>query len=387
VPSRRGGLHVISTDFIEPELVLASDGTPWFADYDRVVHVTPDGRVVNYRLPATTQIGPAAWGADGALWATDEAIRGLIRVALDGREPRVRDVWATRRTETAPCCMIAGPDGRLLLDYKNRILSVAADSPPRVIATVDPQYEPVLLATGPDGSVWFSKVADQFDGLQRVLPDGHVEAVRYRNSDIESASVAPNGDVWFIRSENRNDDIIPKRTELVRIDREGGVSEFRAPRLRLDSIAAAADGTVWTAGIIGRPGNVVGVLARMNATGRFERIFRAPKWEVHQLRAAPDGRLWLYDDFGGVAAWLPPNPCLSRRRITLHLQSRRGDPIRSVWLSVQGRLPRTFHGRQRSIPVDLRGYLPGPVGVTLKIRTVHHRYTRHRVYHTCTSSG
>ena len=27
------GLHVISTDFTwEPELVLASDGTPWFAD-------------------------------------------------------------------------------------------------------------------------------------------------------------------------------------------------------------------------------------------------------------------------------------------------------------------------------------------------------------------
>ena len=384
------GLHVISTDFTEPELVLASDGTPWFADYDRVVHITSDGRVVSYHLPPSTQIGPAAWGADGALWATDEAVRGLIRVAPDGQKTRFRDVWATRKTDIAPCCMIAGPDGRLWLDYKNRLLSVAAAGPPRVIATVDRQYEPVLLATGPDGSVWFSMVGGplaEYTGLQRVLPDGHVEAMRYRNSDIENASVAPNGDVWFIRSIVNDYDIIPERTDLVRIDRGGRVSEFRAPHIALESIAAAADGTVWTAGIIGRPGNVVGVLARMNPTGRFDRVFRAPKWEVNQMRAAPDGRLWLWDDFGGVAAWLPPNPCLSRRRITVHPHSRRGDAIRNVRLSVQGRLPRTFHGRRRSIPIDLRGYLPGAVGVTLKIRTAHRRRTRHLVFHTCRFPG
>src|SRR4051812_15472794 len=88
------GLHVISTGSIDAdELVLASDGTPWFSDYDRVIHVTPDGRVLSFRLPASTQIGPAAWGTDGALWATDEAIRGLIRVAPDGSETRFRDVW------------------------------------------------------------------------------------------------------------------------------------------------------------------------------------------------------------------------------------------------------------------------------------------------------
>jgi streptogramin lyase len=381
-------LHVISTVVIDPaaELVLASDGTPWFAEFDRVVHVTPDGRVVRYHLPQSSQVGAAAWGADGALWVVDESIRGLIRVAPDGRYTRFRDVWATARTDTSPCCMIAGPDGRLWLDYKNRILSVAADSPARVIATVGRQFEPVLLGTSPDGSVWFSLVGgpdDEFTGLQRVLPDGHVEALRYRTSDIESASVAPNGDVWFLRSEIVND-IIPKRTDVVRIDRAGRVTEFPAPRITPDQITAAADGTVWIAGGTNHSGNRE-VLFRMDQSGRFERIFRAPGWDVEEMRAAPDGRLWL--TFGPLGedgpAWLPLDPCLSRRRVTVHLHSRRGDPTRRVRLSVQGRRPRIFHGRRRSIPIDLRGYLPGAVGVTLKIRTAHRRRTRHLVFHTC----
>jgi sugar lactone lactonase YvrE len=267
------GLHVISADLVDPELVLDSDGTPWFIDeFDLVVHVTADGRVVRYHVPRSSDLGPAAWGADGALWVVDVAIRGLIRVAPDGRETRLRDVWATQRTDTAPCCMIAGPDGRLWLDYDNRILSVAADSPARVIATVDRQYEPVLLVTGPDGSVWFSLVSDEFTGLQRVLPDGHLDAMRYRTSDIESASVSPSGDVWFLRS--IVDDFIAKRTYVVRIDRAGRVTEFRAPRVTPAQITAAADGTVWIAGGTKNSGNRE-ALYRMDQTGRFERIFRA----------------------------------------------------------------------------------------------------------------
>jgi streptogramin lyase len=383
------GLHFIPGAPGDPELVLASDGTPWFIGIDRVVHVTPDGRVVRYRLPASSLPGAAAWGADGALWAVDTTIRGLIRVAPNGRYTRFRDVWATRRTETSPCCMIAGPDGKLWLDYGNRILSVAADTPARVIATVGRQFEPVLLATGLDGSVWFSLLGGsqgEITGLQRVLPDGHVEAIRYRNSDIESASVAPNGDVWFIRSELDSDLIIVKRTRVVRIDRGGRVTEFPAPRITPVQITAAADGTVWIAGYNENTGNI---LARMDRTGRFERIFRAPGWAVTQMRVAPDGRLWLASNTfqADSAAWLPPDPCLSRRRITVHPHSRRDDPIRRVRLSVQGRFPHTFHGRRRRIPIDLRGYLPGAVGVTLKIRTAHNRRTRHLVFHTCRFSG
>jgi streptogramin lyase len=223
------GLHVISMGNINPfAVVLADDGTPWFTaskdlpvdgGADLVIHVTADGRVVRYHLPKSDpdSFSILAWGADGALWAVDDAIGGLIRVTPDGRYTRFRDGWATPETldETGLPSIIAGPDGRLWLGdrAKHRIVSVAADGSLRVVATLGGRAEPDLLATGPDGSVWFTQVSGK--GLRRVLPDGGVEAVRYPNSDVPSASVAPNGDVWFIV----NEDFV-KRTGLVRIDRE-----------------------------------------------------------------------------------------------------------------------------------------------------------------------
>jgi virginiamycin B lyase len=390
------GLHVISMGAVDPEaIVLGSDGTPWFTASDDVVHVAADGRVVKYHLPLSEErliAEPAVWGADGALWEVEEAINGLIRVAPDGRTSRFRDVWATRQTRVPydePLSLIVGPDGRFWLESLNRILSVAPDSPARVVATLGERARPDLLATGPDGSVWFTD--DNGFGLRRVLPDGRVETTRYRNSEIGSATVAASGDVWITRWESTSDDVV-KRAALVRIDRGGGVTEFRAPRLDYFDITTANEGVVWTDGL--QPGTEtdtgVDSLVRRDATGRFERIFRASDWLVDDIRAAPDGRLWLVyqnDDEEHFAAWLPPNPCLSRRRITVHPHSRRGDPIRSVRLSVQGRFPRIFHGRRRSIPIDLRGYLPGAVGVTLKIRTAHRRRTRHLVFHTCRFAG
>jgi streptogramin lyase len=410
------GLHVISMGGgISPHaIVLADDGTPWFTASkfdpfsgpgpDLLVHVTADGRVDRYHLPKNEEANVflIAWGTDGALWAVDEAIHGLIRVTPDGSYARFRDVWAhSSETLDDPPSIIAGPGGMIWLGdrAKHRIVSVAADGSTRVVATLEKRANPDLLAIGPDGSVWFSESFGY--GLRRVLPDGRVEAVRFRNSEIRSASVAPNGDVWFIRSKSGKEALgrrteLAKRTDLVRIDREGRVTEFRAPRLAGPSITVATDGTVWIASVDGEDLNgdtvALGVVGRMDAAGHFERIYRAPPWTVNDIIAAPDGRLWLlYREAERLlpkpefAAWLPPNPCLSRRRISLHLHSRRGNPIRSVRLSVQGRLPRTFHSRDPSIPIDLRGYLPGAVGVTLKIRTTHRSYVRHHVYHTCTS--
>ena len=109
------GLHVISTGGISPnEVVLADDATPWFTvgkdatsfgpTASLLIHVNADGRVVRYHLPKSSEPCCIAWGADGALWAVDEDIGGLIRVTPDGRYTRFRDVWATPETlnETYP---------------------------------------------------------------------------------------------------------------------------------------------------------------------------------------------------------------------------------------------------------------------------------------------
>jgi streptogramin lyase len=123
--------------------------------------------------------------------------------------------------------------------------------------------------------------------------------------------VAPNGDFWFIRWTLRAGLDSIKRTDLVRIDSQGRVARFRAPILDASYIAVAADGTVWIAGD--------GGLARMDPAGHFQRIPRAPDWqEVGPIVTAPDGRVWLiFGLYRPRAAWLPPNPCLSRRQVTL----------------------------------------------------------------------
>ena len=378
------GLRVIATDDFSA-MTLSSDGTPWFAGfYDhRVTHVTEGGRVTRYRLPMVDP-GFITWGVDGALWMRDENFGGFARMTPDGHVTRYRYIWATQDTlgGTPPGNIIRGPDGTVWFGdrERHRITSVASDGSTRVVARVDRRIGPELLATGGDGSVWFHSLSGGAmldNGLGRVRPDGHVEAMRYRTSEFPAATVAPNGDVWFVRLTRAPG---KTRTAIMRIDPHGHVTEFRAPELDALSITLAADGAVWLAG---------SSLVRMDRTGHFERI-RAAGWETWEVLAAPSGRIWLIvldEKLRNWAGWLPPNPCLSRRRITVHLRSRRGDPIRAVRASVQGRDPFSVRGRNPRVLVDLRGYLPGAVRVTLRVRTAHRRYTRHRVFHTCGASG
>jgi hypothetical protein len=82
---------------------------------------------------------------------------------------------------------------------------------------------------------------------------------------------------------------------------------------------------------------------------------------------------------------MPMSVCSSRRIIYVHLRSGRRDPITSI-TRVDNDLEYRLHGKGNSVtvPIDLRGYVPGPVRVILHATTrQHHPITYNRLFHPC----
>jgi hypothetical protein len=358
---------------------LDSDGEPWLAGSADVRHVMADGRVVRHRLPYRGDTYVSTW-AHGAYWMVDEEIGGVVRMTPDGRVTRYPAIWGPDGWfDHSPGDMIEGPDGTVWLDDRDDhlLLSVASNGAVRTVARLirdDVWID--FLGVGGDGSVWFSDTrnwvggdgfGDPHGGIARVLPDGRIEPFRFRRSVIYGGTIAPNGDLWFIRR--------TRRIDIVRIDPRGRLTSFRSPLPGAREIAVGADGAIWVAG---------GSLARIGPGGHVVKM-RHPSLAsgTWLLLAGQDGRVWLGFGARYRFGWVPRNPCLSRRRIMLHLHSGRADPIRTVRVIVPGQLPRTVRGHKLAIPVDLRGYLPATVRVTLKVRSAHRAFTRLRTFRTC----
>ncbi len=76
--------------------------------------------------------------------------------------------------------------------------------------------------------------------------------------------------------------------------------------------------------------------------------------------------------------------CASRRSFRIRLRGRRGDPVRSASVLVNGRRVRVLRGRRLRARVDLRGLPKGQVIVRVVARTAHgRRLVETRTYHTC----
>jgi streptogramin lyase len=271
--------------------------------------------------------------------------------------------------------IIAGPDGNVWVGDREhrRIVSIDRDGVAHVVAQLPRGSDPEVLITDRHGDVWFNNRwthpgTHPRYAVSRILADGRIDAARYSSQEFTPAAEDQGGNVWYVRSGK----------QLARIDSSGAVTRFDVPLHYLNTVAVAPDGTIWAGGTHG--------LTRLDDHGRFQPIRRATYWEVSSLYPAPDGRLWLTyftADYNEHAAWLPPNPCLSRRRITVHLRARQHDPILRATVIVRGRRAgRTFR-RPRTVDIDLRGYLPGRARVRIEITSQHRRYTLNRVFRTC----
>ncbi|HEV3229223.1 MAG TPA: GH92 family glycosyl hydrolase [Solirubrobacteraceae bacterium] len=81
---------------------------------------------------------------------------------------------------------------------------------------------------------------------------------------------------------------------------------------------------------------------------------------------------------------LPARPCVSRRRLTIHLRPPAGQRLRSVTVAVNGKRVRTLHGSRSRVPINLTGLPRGRYRVTVTaVTTAGRRLTVTRHYRTC----
>jgi predicted alpha-1,2-mannosidase len=86
----------------------------------------------------------------------------------------------------------------------------------------------------------------------------------------------------------------------------------------------------------------------------------------------------------GPPLGLPRRPCVSRRRLVIHLHRIPGQRFRSVRISVNGRRVRVLHGARWRAPISLAGLPPGRFRVTVTaVTTSGRRLTVTRHYRTC----
>jgi virginiamycin B lyase len=141
-----------------------------------------------------------------------------------------------------------------------------------------PDDEPIAIAAGTDGSIWFT--IDHADAVGRVR-DGHLERLSTSSRNIEplGLAVAADGSAWYTDLAAR---------AIAHISNAGKIERFvlDTPITRLGRLAIAPDGAVWFADPTGYG------MARLK-DGAFSR------YQIESARGGPygvavtaDGAIW-----------------------------------------------------------------------------------------------
>ncbi len=189
-------------------LVFTDDGNLWFAGFELVGWITPDGHVSGYQLGSTgdgrPEVGlPSSMtkGPDGTAWYTSEGSPPAIkRVVADGTI-RTYPLPASAKAE-AFGGITTGPDGALWFTQ-----TADADGELEAIGRLDPDTgytrfplgrdRPGLgrIAAGSDGTIWFTERARY--RIARISTDGDIDEFPLKAGTVP-AELAPGSDgLWF----------------------------------------------------------------------------------------------------------------------------------------------------------------------------------------------
>ena len=300
-----------------PAQVTPGDaGSVWFTDpvSEVIGHLTGDGAVRRYRLPAGSTPGKISRGPDGNYWFVDARIKwsashagydsngdpSIGRITPEGRLdffplPTAEARWGgTERSQ--PVDIVAGPDQAMWVTEMgaNKIARVALDGK---ITEYDLPSRQVMhamidgIVTGPDGAIWFQQALrnslgrlDPATGRFDEFPKLDGERGLVGGQDL---TVGADGALWFAGSHSGDD------AGVNRMTLDGRMTHVPLPgdrRYRPSAVTADRRGGMWFIDDeVGRPVHVTatGEMTAFGAGG-------PPVWETvgAGIATAEDGTVW-----------------------------------------------------------------------------------------------
>jgi virginiamycin B lyase len=245
------------------DLAFADDGNLWFAGFELVGWITPDGQVGGYQL-----------GFNG---------RGRPEVGL-------------------PSAMTKGPDGNAwyTTDGGSEIKRITANGTIRTYPL--PESDKVSgfggITTGPDRALWFTQTSDSDDGREaigRLDPDGGY--TRFPLPDdkpgLGRITLGPDGGLWFTEK---------ALYRIARVSTDGVVDEFPLkPGTVPADLIAGRDGALWFT----TPHSV----GRMTTKGDVKLWLIPAAKNLYGIAQARDGALWVTDPEADLLRRVaPPTP-------------------------------------------------------------------------------
>jgi len=264
----------LRTDSEPYRITTGPEGNLWFTDKRRpsaVGRITPGGSITEFSagLPAESFLwSDIVLGPEDNLWFVDQGDLGAIgRMTPSGQITEFGE-------HSFPVAIAAGPEGDLWvarrpLGFTGSITRITpADEATVFSAGLDKDAEPLAIAPGGDGNLWFVDDGPT-KAIGRITPSGEITEFSVglsSNSWLLSIAAGPDGDMWFGDSGAK---------AVGRITMTGEITEYTTgsnPTFGPSSVAPGADGNVWFAGEGGGGESILGEIG----TGAPPALVSAP---------------------------------------------------------------------------------------------------------------
>jgi virginiamycin B lyase len=220
--------------------------------------------------------------------------------------------WSTRRTGLSlRATVIAGIMATLILAIAVATIYVRFSTPrasspaaatmsARPFSKVGKRLNPNAtiggLATGRDGSLWFTESVSLHDHVGRLSLDGTLTEYpvlidqRAQRSWIGDITVGPDGNLWF--PQGQQGPLLGEYEAIARMTPDGAMTEFTLPNdiRAVTSIIAGPDGALWFGAAISGRFNI----GRITNTGQISSYQIASSTDRDSLRlcVGPDNAIW-----------------------------------------------------------------------------------------------